>query len=530
MNKIESIPLVETALLSNLVTDYLNKDSEVKNLYVNFPNVKGFENQIEKRKHFNPQLRELLVAVLENQNKKLNLSEKTKLHIHQLKSENTFTVTTGHQLNLFTGPLYVIYKILTTINLTEKLQKDFPKNKFVPVFWMATEDHDFEEINHFWVSNQKIQWNKKSGGAVGKITTDDLQAVFEQFKGIIKNEPNAGYLLNLFENSYLKHKNLADANRFLINELFGAYGLVIIDGNDHQLKNQFKKYIVDELIENSCFKEVEKCNSEIAEKYKIQVNPREINLFYFINGERQRIVYERNKYYILHTSKIFTQAEMLDEVSHFPEKFSPNVLMRPLYQEIILPNLCYIGGAGELAYWLQLKSYFEQQKVDFPILLLRNSALILTTKQQEKLHQLNISLEELLIPLPQLINKKIKEISTVTIDFSKEYENLKAMFSAMEKIAELTDKSFIGAVRAQHQKQINGLSKLEKRLLKAEKRKHHIYINQLTKVHLEIFPNNNLQERVKNTSDFLILNKNFIEDLSNQFDPLSMSFDILRID
>jgi uncharacterized protein YllA (UPF0747 family) len=220
---------------------------------------------------------------------------------------------------------------------------------------------------------------------------------------------------------------------------------------------------------------------------------------------------------------------MLDEVSHFPEKFSPNVLMRPLYQEVILPNLCYIGGAGELAYWLQLKSYFECQKVDFPILLHRNSALILTKKQQEKLHQLNISLEELLIPLPQLINKKIEEISTVSIDFSKEHAYIENMFSAMEKIAELTDKSFIGAVKAQRKKQLNGLYKLENRLLKAERRKHQEYINQLTKLHLEFFPNGNLQERIQNITDLMLLNEKVIAELKNKLNPFDFSVDFFRL-
>lgn len=525
MNKIDSIPLVETGLLSNLITDYLNQKSEIRHLYSNVSTIEGFKNQIEKRKSFSNNKRETLVRTLQIQNEKFNLSEKTKLNIRHLKSEKTFTVTTGHQLNLFTGPLYVIYKLLTTINLAKELQNKFPENQFVPVYWMATEDHDFEEINHFWSFNQKLQWNKKSDGAVGELNTDGLKSVFQMFKNLIDENTNSKYILNLFEQSYLKHSTLADANRYLVNELFGKYGLVIIDGNNHNLKSQFKKHIVDELLENSCLKEVEKCNNEIAKKYKVQVSPREINLFYFINGERQRIVHENSSFKILNTSKVFSKEEILNEVNQNPEKFSPNVLMRPLYQEVILPNLSYIGGAGELAYWLQLKSYFENQQVDFPILLHRNTALILSKKQQGKLDQLNVSFKELLNPLPQLINKKIQEITTVLIDFSKQRNYLKAMFSEMEKIAEHTDKSFIGAVRAQHQKQINGLNKLEKRLLKAEKRKHQVYINQLTKLHAELFPNGNLQERVNNISDILIQNPTFIDYLKEQLNPLDHTFE-----
>ena len=527
MNKIESIPLVETGLLSNLIADYLNKESAINNLYANFPTLKGFEHQIKNRKHFNFQQRELLVSVLQTQNKKINLTEKTRFNIHQLKSENTFTVTTGHQLNLFTGPLYVIYKILTTINLADELNKKFPENYVVPVFWMATEDHDFDEINHFWVNHKKIQWNKNIGGAVGKITTDDLQTVFNQFKEIINNQPNADYLIDLFENTYLKQDNLANANRYLINELFGKFGLVIIDGNDPQLKSVFKPFMVDELTNYSCKKAVDLSNVELDKKYKIQVTPRTINLFYLKENFRERIVYVDEQFKILNTKIAFSKDEIIEEVENFPERFSPNVLMRPLFQEKVLPNLCYVGGAGELAYWLQFKSYFEVQNVDFPILLHRNSAFILTKKQEEKLKKLKVSYSDLLLHLPQLINKKTKEITELTIDFSKERENLKSIFLEMEKIAELTDKSFIGAVKAQHQKQINGLNKLEKRLFKAEKRKHQDYINQLTKLHFEFFPNGNLQERVINISDFLVQNEHVISDLKEQLNPLEATFDFI---
>lgn len=530
MNKITTLPLVETGLLSSLLLDYLNQNPEVKDFYTHFPNLDGFRGQIDKRKNFRQDKRDALVEVLQLQNKNLTLSDKTKFNILQLNNNNTFTITTGHQLNLFTGPLYVIYKLLTTINLAEELQNKFPENHFVPIYWMATEDHDFAEINHFFIHQQKLEWNKKNGGAVGEFNTEGLSDVFFQLKSIINNQPNANYIVDLFEKSYLKHSNLADANRHLINELFGKYGLVILDGNDFQLKSQFKTFLIDDLVQNNCFKEVEKTNIELSKKYKVQVNPREINLFYLMDGERQRIIFEDNLYKIHNTSKVFSSDEIIKEVNNFPEKFSPNVLMRPLYQEVILPNLSYVGGAGELAYWLQLKSYFDSQKVEFPILLHRNSGLILTKKQQNQSNKLKLSYNDLLISLPQLINKKVKEISETTIDFTKERDYLKSMFLHLETIAAKTDKSFIGAVKAQYQKQLNGLDKLEKRLLKAEKRKNQAYINQLTALHAELFPNGILQERSKNISDLLLQNEHVISGLKEQLNPLDHTFDVLSLE
>ncbi len=530
MKKNVPIPLVETGLVNDFLTDYLSQKKETAAFYQNFPNFEGFANQLKSRKNFNPNFRKTLVSVLKAQNEFLQLSEKTKLHINQLELPNTFTVTTGHQLNLFTGPLYVIYKLLTTINLAETLQKQFPENHFVPIYWMASEDHDFEEINHFWVHQQKITWDKKSAGAVGALNTDGIKEVYHPLKNLIENEPNAKNILDLFEQSYLKHSNFADANRYLINELFGKFGLVILDGNDVNLKNQFKPFLIDELMNQSCEKVVKQTNVKISKNYKVQVNPREINLFYLMDGNRQRIIFEKEKYKILNTALSFSKAAVLEEVNKSPEKFSPNVLMRPLYQEVILPNLCYIGGAGELAYWLQLKDYFNQQKVDFPILLHRNSVLLLNEKQQNQLVKLQLSYQDLLLPIQELINKKIKEISEVSVDFTKQREYLNAMFLEMESIAAKTDKSFMGAVKAQHQKQLNGLTNLEKRLLKAEKIKHQTYINQLTTFHQELFPNGILQERIENITNYLLKNENSIAALKELLNPLSMSFDVIYVD
>ncbi len=529
MKKITAIPLIESGFLSNLITDYLNQTETVKNLYSNFSSIEGFRNQIKAKKNYNQQSRDVLVAVLQSQHEKLNLSDKAKFNIHQLKNKNTFTVTTGHQLNLFSGPLYVIYKLLTTINLAEELNKNFPENYFVPVYWMATEDHDFDEINHFWVHQQKLQWNKINGGAVGNFDTAGLNEVFNQFKNLLNNHPKSDIILDLFEKSYLKHDNLADANRFLINSLFGKYGLVIVDGNDVALKNQFKSFFADELINNSCEKAVDFSNVTMAKKYKIQVNPRAINLFYLSDGLRERIVLEEGIYKILNTNITFSKDEILEEVKNYPARFSPNVLMRPLYQEVVLPNLCYIGGAGELAYWLQLKSYFESQKIDFPILLHRNTAIILTKKQQHKIQKLGLTPQEILMPLADLIHKKIKEIAVHEIDFSKERHHLEILFKQLEVVASKTDKSFIGAVKAQQKKQINGLNKLEKRFLKAEKRKHQVYINQLTNLHIELFPNGILQERIQNFTDLLLQNDKAIAELKNQLNPLDLTFDIFHL-
>jgi len=499
-----TIPFQKTGYFTKTMCDYLDKKDTIVPFCNNFPNLDGFEKQIEeKRLSFQQtqETRNVLVESLQNQYKNATTSDKVTKNIQLLEKENTFTVTTGHQLNLFTGPLYFLYKIVSTINLAEQLKAKFPKDNFVPIYWMATEDHDFNEINYFNFKGKKIQWNRTDGGGVGRFSTKGLDYVFEAFEKEIGSTKNAKQLKDLFRKAYIEHSTLTEATRFLANALFGSYGLVIIDGDDTSLKRQFLPFVKEELYQHTSFKEVSKTIASLGEHYKIQVNPREINLFYLTDELRERIVFENNLFKVNNTTIEFTKDELEYELKLHPERFSPNVIMRPLYQEVILPNLCYIGGGGELAYWFQLQHYFKTVNVPFPILLLRNSVLLISEKQQQKLRKLNISNEEVFLKQHDLVNKKIKNVSNIEIDFSKQKEFLKKQFADLEKLALQTDKSFIGAVKAQTKKQLNGLNNLEKRLLKAEKRKYQELTERIKVLQDELFPNQSLEERTRNFSE-----------------------------
>tara|TARA_R110002049_G_scaffold308939_1_gene515035 strand:+ start:24210 stop:25805 length:1596 start_codon:yes stop_codon:yes gene_type:complete len=528
----ESIVFKKTGYFSSLICDYLDEKPELKVFYNRYPNLKNFKAQIEeKAESFDEKSRAILISVLKKQYQNLDVSELSSLHIDLLKESNTFTITTGHQLNLFTGPLYFLYKIVSAINLSKTLKTKYPDYNFVPVYWMATEDHDFEEINYFNFKGKKIRWNKKSNGAVGALSTEGLEAVFELFSKELGTSNNAKYLINLFNKSYLKHDNLADATRFLANELFKDYGLVIIDANDAELKKQFVPYMEDELLHQTSFKEVSKTSEQISkEGYNFQVNPREINLFYLDENLRERIVFEDDIYKVINTKISWSKIELLKHLHDFPESFSPNVIMRPLYQEVVLPNLCYIGGGGELAYWLQLKDYFNRVKVPFPIVLLRNSVLLQTENQHKKLDNLHISSTDLFLRRNAFINKKVREISNIDIDFSSQMKHLKQQFQDLYQLAEQTDKSFLGAVKSQEVKQLKGLEHLEKRLLKAQKRKLSDQVLRMTDLQNELFPNQNLQERSTNFSEFYLeYGSELIPVLIEGLDPLQDEFLILKL-
>ncbi|MBT8298282.1 MAG: bacillithiol biosynthesis cysteine-adding enzyme BshC [Maribacter sp.] len=530
---IDCLPFKQTGYFSDLICDYIDNKESLTPFFNRFPKIENFKDQIEEKSaNYPDKNRSILYDALQAQYKGVAISKKTKDSLRQLKEPITFTVVTGHQLNLFTGPLYFLYKIISTINLTVQLKKTYPKFNFVPVYWMATEDHDFDEINYFNFNAKKIQWNREASGGVGRLSTDGLDKISQVFANELGDGKNAKRLNDLFEKAYVEHDNLTGATRFLANELFGELGLIIIDGDDSKLKKLLAPYAKKDILENTTFEKVSGTVSkllELPEGYTIQVNPREINYFYLKQNLRERILYKNGKFHVNDTEISFSKEEMLEELEKHPERFSPNVITRPLYQEIVLPNLCYIGGGGELAYWLELKSSFKAMNIVFPILLPRNSALVVTKKQQKKLERMNLSVADLFLKQNHLINKKIRQISNIEIDFSPQKRLLSEQFTGMYEIAAQTDQSFLGAVKAQEVKQLKGLENLEKRLLKAQKRKLTNHVERMTHIQNELFPGQSLQERNLNFSTFYLeYGEALIPMLLKDLHPLKMVFSILQ--
>ena len=528
----ECIPYQKTNYFTQFIADFLNRKKELKPFYNRFPALEDFEGQIrEKQQSFTSEKREVLVKKLQQQYQNLETSEATEENIQQLLNDNTFTVTTGHQLNLFTGPLYFLYKIVSAVNLASELKEKYSEYNFVPVYWMATEDHDLEEIQFFKFKNEKISWEKTSGGAVGELSTEGLDAVYEKFASELPKTEKADRLKQLFKKAYLEHENLADATRYLANELFKDYGLVIVDANNREMKKLFVPAMERELFEQSGHKNISKTCEDLEKSgYDAQVNPREINLFYMPQGMRERIIERDGKYFVNDHNISWSKEELKQLLHENPEQFSPNVLLRPLYQEIVFPNLCYIGGGAEVAYWLELKDFFNSEKVPFPIVMLRNSALLQMEKQAKKTHKLDISTSDLFLPQHELTEKRVREISEVDIDFSKQKNHLVQQFQDLYVLAEKTDKSFLGAVKAQEVKQLKGLENLEKRLLKAQKRKLSDEVERLKTLQNDLFPNQSLQERQLNFSEFYLeCGEKLIPILMEELKPLDLEFTIITL-
>lgn len=528
----QQIPLSETQYFSKLICDYVEGSETPKSFFNRFPTLDNFSGQIkEKGPFFTIEKRELLVRQLRYQYRSCETSNATLENIESLKDPNTFTITTGHQLNLFTGPLYFLYKIFSVINLCEALSSKYPDYRFVPIYWMASEDHDFEEINYFNFEGKKVSWTKDSGGPVGRFDLNGLKEVHELLKKVWGKSENAQKLLNLFEQAYLNQDNLAAATRFLGNSLFQEYGLVIVDGDDSQLKTAFTPIVQRELEGGDSHKEIMSTTSKLEKAgYSQQVFPREINLFYIEEGIRERIIERNQKYYLSESDRIFSKEELLKILEARPECFSPNALLRPLYQELILPNLSYIGGGGELAYWFQLKDYFQSAEVPFPILMLRNSVLLIPKKIKIKLEKMEVPVEKLFLKPHELKTWYTQKISEIKIDFSDQKSFLNQQFKDLYNLAEKTDASFIGAVAAQEKKQLNGLDHLEKRLLKAQKRNLADVLERLSSIQETLFPNNSLQERNQNFSQwYLEYGDEVMQLLKRELEPLKSDFSALEI-
>ncbi|MGC6470192.1 MAG: bacillithiol biosynthesis cysteine-adding enzyme BshC [Flavobacteriales bacterium] len=507
MNTVK-VPYTKTNFFGSLVQDYLTQNASLAPFYNRGFDINNFSYQISE-KASQPINRTVLVEALKSQNKSIQLSEKSYQNIERLSNSNTFTVTTGHQLCLFTGPLYLIYKIVSTINLSKSLKKTYPNYHFVPVFWMASEDHDFEEINHIHLYGKTIEWNAKQQGAVGRMNLTDIKPVLESLFNLIGEGEYSYDLKQKFLNAYSPTNTLAQANRILINDLFKNDGLVIIDGDDKHLKSQFKTVIKNDILKSAYYTDLVSQSEKLSKEYKLQANVRAINFFKLEDNSRIRI----------------ESAVDETEIDKFPEKFSPNVLFRPLFQESILPNLAYIGGGAEIAYWMQLKSLFKSEHIVYPILVLRNSALIVSEKNQIRLQKLGFSIDDLLRSEDDLCQQYLKSTSEGA-DLKVEFDKIQTIFDSIKQ--KYADKNLLPTLDSEQKRTMNSLNKMKKKIKKIEKSKHEVALSQISNIKRLYFPKNSLQERSDNFIPFYLKHgDNFIKKLKSEFDPLDTKFVIL---
>ena len=514
---LEKLDFSQTHAFSPIFLDYIRQKDSLRAFYHRPPQLDSFGDQLAE-KQLGEDVRNDLVQVLQQQYASLETSQAVRDNITALADAKTFTITTGHQLNIFSGPLFFMYKLVTTINSCLQLQEAYPEYRFVPVYWMASEDHDFAEINHFYLFGQKYQWDTGQQGAVGRFRLEGIDQVLEALP-----EP-----VPLFEKAYREHETLADATRYFVNELFGEQGLVVLDADNATLKKDFLSVMQDDAFHHTAKGKVEATSQKLEDLgYRTQVFPREINLFYLTDQHRERLVREDGQFLVNNTDQRFSEEELRQEMEAHPERFSPNVVLRPLYQEMILPNLGYVGGPGELAYWLQFKPMFDHYGLPFPILLPRNFALVISKTNAKKLRKVDIATSELFQDTDTLIKKFVEGNAEASLSLDEEKAALVDVYRQIEEKVLAIDGSLKGFVGAESSKAFKSLDNIEKRLKKAEEQKQDTAVGQLETLKEKLFPDGGLQERQENLLTYHINNPHFIDELLEKFDPFDLRFNVL---
>lgn len=523
------LPYRQTGAFSKIALDYIDQSAALQPFITHPPTLQGIKKAIEARKHFATN-RDVLVQELKKQYEGVGTSDKVKHNIEALLSADSFTITTAHQNNIFTGPLYFIYKIVHAIKLADHLKATIPEQEFIPVFYIGSEDADFDELNHIWLGGEKLVWETKQTGAVGRMKVDKgLIKLIELVEGQLSVLPNGREIIFQLKEYYKEGTTLLDATFRFVNSLFAEYGLVILLPDNAMLKKQMTKLFEDDLLHQAASGMVEKTAEQLTKAgYKVQASPREINLFYLLEDKRERIEKVNNEYSILNTQYLFDPASLNKELNEHPERFSPNVILRGLYQETILPNIAFIGGGGEIAYWLQLKDLFTHYKIPFPVLVLRNSFLVIEKKWQKKIAHLGFTVEDFFLPEQELVNRLVSRETDKKIKLSGTYAETEKLYNGIKKQATSIDSTLEKHVEALKIQTLHRLQELEKKMLRAEKRKFADQQRQIHTIREKLFPGDGLQERMENLSYYYALwGREFISKLYTHSLNLEQEFVML---
>ena len=491
----------ETSFFGELANQ-INDNQKALHKYIQAPfSIANFKHQIElKKESFSKQQRDLLFDVVAQQMSTYSEFGKVSENVKLLKEENTFTVTAGHQLNMYGGPLYVIYKIMDAVRLAEKLKATYPENNFVPVFWLATEDHDFEEINHLHLFNDTIAWDSKQKGPVGRFSLDGIEDFKNEILSKFENNPDfAKYLDQFYKNS-----NLADATTEFIMNLLGEYGLIILNADNPALKASFAPVMKREIETQFSEKEVAKTTKQLEEDgFHGQAMARPINLFYIKDQFRERIIPLEDGTYEI-GGEIIGKSDLLKDLENNPERFSPNVILRPLYQEFILPNLCYLGGGGEMAYWLQFKGMFDQTEVPFPIVKVRNSVQWFDYTTAKRINKLNLKYTDVFESIHEVKKQFVIDNADEELDFTQLDNKVAALIQEMENAIVAVDKGLEGYAKSESTKIQKQLDGVQQKMIRHQKKKHEDALKQIDAIYNRLFPSTGLQERHENMIPYLV--------------------------
>ncbi|HAV23831.1 MAG: bacillithiol biosynthesis cysteine-adding enzyme BshC [Ignavibacteria bacterium GWA2_55_11] len=504
--------------LSRLFLDYLTDHQRVRSFFPrNFRNSKDWESTLRDVSSRSLD-RSALVQVLSQQNRNFQCGVKTLANIDLLLNDNTVAIVTGQQVGMFTGPMYTLYKTLTAIRLAEQLGKRHPDHTFVPVFWIEGEDHDVEEVTSvklFTATNDLATYTYpveghsqgKNLGAVGVIPfTDAIVAFVDQIrKGVTQTEFTDG-VINLFSTAYQPGMTFTRAFVHLLNDLLGDTGLIYIDPNDAGLKKLLAPVFRTDLYETPRLCQlVVDTSVQLEQQYHAQVKPRPVNSFLFHNGGRFPIEPHAQGFALKGTRQHYSKEELLALLDAHPEYFSPNVVLRPLCQDTLLPTAAYVAGPAEVAYFAQIIPLYKEFGIPVPVIYPRASATILEEKVEKVLTRFALQPQELFGGIDfiktrvagQVSDFKAEELFGATIGSVE--ESLNSLRSGLQKI----DPTLLGALDNTLDKMRSHILVLKQKTAAAQQRQHEVFMRQIDKASLFVVPEGSFQERKINVLYYL---------------------------
>ncbi len=461
--------------------------------------------------------RDAVADVLLDQNTRAGAGPETFANIERLRQSDSVVVITGQQAGLFTGPLYTVFKALTAIKLANELRAR--GTNVIPMFWIAAEDHDFEEVNHTRIVNregllQTITYtacSPKEGKPVGHVRL--AEGISENIDQLLAALPESEFIPRLAEDlrdAYRAGENFADAFGRLMMKLFSKYGVVLINPLDDRLKQISADIYVEAMMRVPEFaaRLVTESAALVEAGYHAQVytSPEAVPLFMLDDGRRTAMVRrEDGKFYLKNGEKSFAADDLLSTVKQCPNCFSPNVTMRPIVQDFLLPTVAYIGGPAEIAYFAQLRPNYELLGRVEPVVLPRASFTLIEKRHAKTMNKYGISFPEL-FEGPEEVMKKVVERSfdqSTAQVFDETEQLLNAQLDKLRDSLIKVDPTLAEALKGGREKILYQISNLRTRFVHNRTKRDEGMGQQIERLFAVLYPNKGLQERELNIAYFL---------------------------
>ncbi|KXK52292.1 MAG: hypothetical protein UZ05_CHB002001335 [Chlorobi bacterium OLB5] len=491
----------------------------------------------------------ILIDILKHQNVTFGGDEYTAANIEKLSGEHTFAVVTGQQVSLYTGPLYTILKTITAVKLAKDLHERFPQFNFVPVFWLEAEDHDIDEADHTYIidrqnelirigfeqqENNSEENIKRSTPPVGSTVFGEvINSINEQLRSSLIDTDFKDKIMTLVTKHYREGNDYKTAFAGLMNEIFKGYGVIFIDPSDIEIKRLLKPVFEKELTSSPKLCEsIITQSAELEKHYDLQVKPKVINMFFLHNNNRLLIEpRDGGKFALKNSKRRFENDELMNLLEESPELFSPNVVLRPVCQDYLLPTAAYIGGPGEISYFAQLKPAYRHYDITMPVIFPRVSASIVESKISKFLNNFNVKFEDI-FHHSFLVSKVVDKLSEVKIEdeIGKYTDEINKIFYDMKNMTVKVDQALLNIVDNMKEKTKQNLEQFRGKLINAQAKKSETTTTQIDKVTNNIYPNHNLQERVINILYFL--NKyddSFIKKLFHETDVNNFNHQVIEM-